>query len=126
MNNENENKCEKCNKLFKTKYTLKTHISNSKKCNGQIKKQILFSCDGCKNSFDRKFNLNRHQTICLEYKKKEETKQKQITTEKNIEENKELKKIIIEYKSKLEEKDKQIEMLRNIIESTIKESNRYK
>ena len=61
--------CTHCNLTFKTKYTLKSHILNSKTC---LKKRGLtletkFTCEACCMSFASNINLNVHIDSCKKY-----------------------------------------------------------
>ena len=61
--------CTHCNLTFKTKYTLKSHVLNSKTC---LKKRGLtletkFTCEACSMSFASNINLNVHIDSCKKY-----------------------------------------------------------
>jgi hypothetical protein len=66
---EETNTCEYCQSIFKTKYTLKSHISNNKSClktrglslNNNIK------CKGCNIVLTHQSHLITHQEICRDY-----------------------------------------------------------
>lgn len=53
-----ENKCNKCNKIFNTKYNLDRHLNS--KINCQKKEKINFMCPKCDKTFARKTYLNNH------------------------------------------------------------------
>ena len=62
--------CTHCNLTFKTKYTLKSHLLNSKTC---LKKRGLtletkFTCEACSMSFASNINLNVHIDSCKKYR----------------------------------------------------------
>lgn len=61
--------CTHCNLTFKTKYTLKSHVLNSKTC---LKKRGLtletkFTCEACSMPFASNINLNVHVDSCKKY-----------------------------------------------------------
>ena len=66
---EETNTCEYCQSTFKTKYTLKSHVSNNKSClktrglslNNNIK------CKGCNIVLTHQSHLATHQEICRDY-----------------------------------------------------------
>ena len=53
--------CEECNKSFKFKCHMKTHI---KSCKGEERKGKWFSCDQCGGKFSFETNLKRHKKTC--------------------------------------------------------------
>lgn len=141
--------CEFCSKEFITKYTLYTHQKTSKKCINNRKNEIKtdFNCDGCKQTFSRKFAIERHYKICKQYNqllinqietKNEQEKDsflkkiKKLQEEndyfsnrlKTIQENHEteIKVLKIEYKKHIEQLEKQNENMNAIIKSTLSES----
>ena len=61
--------CEHCNLVLKTKYTLKTHLVNSKACLSKRGLEIKtnFNCIGCNAVFINNINLNSHFDICKKY-----------------------------------------------------------
>ena len=63
------NSCEFCNSVFKTKYTLKSHLNNNKTC---LKSRGLVmdstnQCKGCSIVLTHKTHLDMHQEVCKEY-----------------------------------------------------------
>ena len=70
MSETNDNKCEFCNKSFKTKYNLKSHIERSKICMTKRGQEPLseFTCVKCDYITMFKSDLTRHTNLC---KKKE-------------------------------------------------------
>ena len=59
--------CEYCNISFKTKYTLKAHLSNNKSClkNRGLTLETKFICSGCQLVFTNNKNLLNHIDICI-------------------------------------------------------------
>ena len=130
------NQCEFCNKNYKNKYTLKTHLAKGK-CSKEIASHE-FTCEGCNELFDRKYNFERHLTVCIIYQKVTICKQ----TYENLltilqEENTILKQKLDEcraecettikikeasYQSHLASQNKQIDTLNTIIKETLSDS----
>ena len=61
--------CDYCNVSFKTKYTLKAHLSNNKSClkNRGLVLDTKFICNGCSLVFTNNKNLLNHIDICKKY-----------------------------------------------------------
>lgn len=55
--------CEKCNKIFSTKYTLKIHVENNK-CTNVEKQLKKCSSSKCEYSTENKKDLQKHLKIC--------------------------------------------------------------
>ena len=93
-----ENKCEFCNKIYKTKYILKTHIENNI-CRKNKTEQIIYVCE-CTQTFDRKYNYDRHIDTCITF-----TKIKVYMTNYNtiIDENKKLNQTIMDYSDNIKQ-----------------------
>lgn len=87
MNNQEEikenNICEYCNKEFKSKYTLKSHLEKNKKCLNQRGLQPIsdFVCSKCEFIFMFKTDLIRHEEVCT--RKKIETATSALLKEKD-------------------------------------------
>ena len=140
--------CEKCNKQYKNKYTLKTHVSKNN-CSKNTLPSIEFVCEGCNELFDRKYNFERHLTSCIIYikiEKHRQTHEKVLSelrqeNDKLRQENSKLtqdsdklrQEICTEYDTKLKMKEelhesqlsmlnKQIESLNKMIMSTLHDS----
>ena len=61
--------CEYCNLICKTKYILKSHLNNNKKClklRG-LELDTKFICNGCNSTFINNINLNTHMDSCKKY-----------------------------------------------------------
>jgi hypothetical protein len=73
--------CERCNKKFKTKRTLKVHNTTSKCANNEYNNK-LYCCDFCKKSLSTKQMLKHHLTKCkdVEISKQEVKFQKHLVT----------------------------------------------
>jgi len=79
--------CEYCNISFKTKYTLKAHLSNNKSClkNRGLTLETKFICSGCQLVFTNNKNLLNHIDICKKYNflKIHEKYQEELIEQKN-------------------------------------------
>lgn len=80
--------CDRCDKVFSNKYTLATHLKNSKTCGGETS----FVCELCSKSLSSKNRLKIHTATC-----KANTDRKEITNT-----------IIEEYKARIESLEKQL------------------
>lgn len=104
MDSENEcntNICEFCQKTFKTKYILRSHVERNKKC---IEKRgsspvLKFVCEYCDHFSMTKNDLSKHMEVCKKQKKE------------------------IEFMTLIREKDKQIEQLRIHFNEQLKEKD---
>ena len=84
--------CVHCKLILKSKYILKTHLTNNKAC---LKLRGLtmnskFLCVGCNTTFMNKANLTSHFDSCKKYilikvKEDHDIQIKKITEEKNLE-----------------------------------------
>ena len=96
--------CEYCKLIFKTKYTLKAHLSTNKTCL-KIRGLVLdnkFACIACNQTCTSNINLNLHTEICKKFivlKSKEEF-------EKNLQQ--EINDLILQHKKEILDKDKEI------------------
>ena len=101
--NEEDLKCLHCHKIFKTKYTLKSHIERNKVCLKKRGETINsnFKCTECNFVFMLKTDLTRHIETCkaVMIKDKEESDKKEISK---------LMDIIHEKNKQLEQRDSQI------------------
>lgn len=63
--------CEHCKLVVKTKYNLKSHLSNNKACLKLRGLEVVlkFICRGCSSSFNGNTNLNMHQESCKLYQR---------------------------------------------------------
>lgn len=106
MSETNDNKCEFCNKSFKTKYNLKSHIERSKICMTKRGQEPLseFTCVKCDYITMFKSDLTRHMNLC---KKKENGSMSALLNEKD--------KQITQLRLQLKEKDDIIREKDNII-----------
>jgi hypothetical protein len=103
--------CEFCNKTFKSISNLNLHKKTAKYCldsrQNNENKLNIFTCNYCKNNFNRKTHLERHIEIC---------KEKDITTYK-----KELEQIKDNYEIKINEIKENYESLLAKSEAQIKD-----
>ena len=72
--------CEYCNKIFKSKYNLKTHQQTAKYClkiqnKSNIKTITKFMCDWCGKYFTTKRWLTNHLHSCIDYRVSTETQE---------------------------------------------------
>ena len=67
MSNPSTFICEFCNTEYSSKYSLKTHLEQTKKCLKLRDKtpDIIYNCEGCEHSFSTKGNLVYHQKTCV-------------------------------------------------------------
>jgi len=110
--------CEYCHLSLKSKYTLKSHLTNNKSC---LKKRDLvietkFICIVCKSTFINNKSLNNHVKNCKVYKqhfihqnelKEKENEYQHILKEKENEYQYTLKEKEKEYQYTLKEKEKE-------------------
>ena len=97
-----ENVCQKCNKTFSTKYTLKKHV-----CKSDVKSYIVCHSSNCDYKTTKKSDLSKHIKIC-----------KHIEIDKRCEDyEQKIKNINTEYQTMLEkvrqDYEKQIEYMKN-------------
>lgn len=103
--------CEFCKQIFKTKYTLKSHLINNKAClklRG-LSLESKFNCIACKFVFTNNINLNIHLESCKKYiilNIEKEYKENYIE-KKELKENQEL--LQEQYDQKIKEKEKKYE-----------------
>jgi len=107
------NKCDRCNKIFATKYTLAVHQKTSKSCTGNTStsttsEKKIYECEYCKKKISSTQNFKHHLDICpikieKEKEMKEDEKTWQIETLK-----KQIEKKDKEYKQQLENKNREI------------------
>jgi hypothetical protein len=88
MAESNDNKCDSCNKIFSSKYTLKSHLERNKKCISLrgIEMKSEFVCPACNHLSMKKSDLQVHLSLCTEYimKTQKETYENHILELKNI------------------------------------------
>jgi hypothetical protein len=84
------NKCSFCEKIFSSKYILKTHINSAKYCIENRKTdtltKVIFKCEGCNIELTSKQTLENHKSKCIDLinKKKDEEHSKQIASLEKI------------------------------------------
>lgn len=102
-------KCEFCEKIFISKYSLNNHQKKAKYC---LEKQGLVSsikCNSCDKLFGSNERLNEHISICKKRKEMIQNEQHKSELYKLDMQIKERDKIIERYAQELREKDKVIE-----------------
>ena len=101
------NKCDRCNKIYSTKYTLSVHQKTSKSClaNSDNNDKKTYDCEYCEKKFSSVQRLKYHLDICLE-KKDNENKNEIKNVKKQLEKkDKENKNEIENLNKKIEKKD---------------------
>lgn len=104
-----DNICNFCKKIFKTKYSLKIHETTSKKCikqrsnNGDM--VLEFNCNHCRKFFTTKQNLESHLLICKKKSEDEKEEQTQFLN-KILKENETLKHTKKYLKNEIDNKNK--------------------
>ena len=114
LDDNSDNKCSFCNKVFSNKYILQNHITNAKYCiklrNKKTKNE--YKCNFCNKNFYSNYSLKSHINICDNKKEAEklEIKEKEILKYKVNELEKQVKK----YEKHIKELQEQIERLATV------------
>jgi hypothetical protein len=100
-----DNICEFCNKKFKNKYILKSHLTNSKSCLKTRLESNIFKCNECDKILSSKRTLNNHYETCIEHIKEVSKQHIKELTDKF--EN-QLKEITNKYENQIKELQNQL------------------
>lgn len=107
--------CQYCEKILKTKWSLKNHQKTAKYCLKIQGKNTNFQCEVCNKYFSKKINLKNHIDICkksLNYIKKLENKNIKL-----LEKNKNIEKELEESKKQIQELKKKVERFEDKLEN---------
>lgn len=145
---EKEYKCDFCDKIFISKYSLTKHQKTAKYCLDKQGLSSNFKCDNCNKTYGSKERLNEHIFFCeklkekyncnikeqIEYIKKQneeyktelckldiQIKERDKIIERHAQENKEKDRVIERYIQELkEERDRHIQELKDMLENANK------
>jgi hypothetical protein len=81
--------CQYCKNIFSSKTNLNTHQRRAKYClkkqgDSQLTNACIYTCEGCNKQFIKKYDYNRHLTICKKSSNVESYKQNYKISEKKI------------------------------------------